>query len=80
MVCINGLAVCDMEHSVVVEHFQSCDNVKLLYIPSKYLEVSTEKASVHCYVSPVIKPCFGHILSVFVDMYKHVCTFREVSG
>jgi C-terminal processing protease CtpA/Prc len=38
MVCINGLAVCDMEHSVVVEHFQSCDNVKLLYIPSKYLE------------------------------------------
>jgi Leucine-rich repeat (LRR) protein len=41
MVCINGLAVCDMEHSVVVEHFQSCDNVKLLYIPSKYLESSS---------------------------------------
>lgn len=31
----------DMGHSLVVEQFQSCDVMKVCYLPSKYVEVRT---------------------------------------
>ena len=40
ILCIDGTPVRDMEHSIVVELFQSCDKMKICYLPSKFKEVS----------------------------------------